>query len=117
MRFIESFLPKVFWQDTGQIAGLLLERCKMRKTATKVITKQVQRTAKTTKSVDDELAEYLRQAEDALIGAVKLFSGHPRPSRRVDYEKTLKRAQEAITTLYREELVRIRGPIKIWRKK
>jgi hypothetical protein len=68
--------------------------------------------AKLAKGVDAELAEYLKQAEEALIGAVKLFTEHPTLERRVGYFSRLVRAQETITTLYREELVRIRGSIR-----
>lgn len=63
---------------------------------------------KTTK-VDDQLAEHLRQAENHLIDAVKLFTEKRRLTRRVGYFPRLVRAQEIITALYREELVRIRG--------
>jgi|1186.fasta_scaffold222610_1 hypothetical protein len=60
-------------------------------------------------SVDDELTERLTVAEDALIGAVKLFSDHPTLSRRSGYYTRLIRAQELITGLRGEELVRQRG--------
>lgn len=66
----------------------------------------------TPKTVDDELAEHLKQAEHHLIGAVKLFYGPVTPNRRVGYLRRLTGAQEAITWLYREELIRIRGPLK-----
>ncbi len=72
---------------------------------------------KSVKNVDDQLAEHLKNAEDALIGAVKLLSGQSKPLRRESYCRRLILAQETITSLYREELVRIRGPIKIRRKK
>jgi len=72
---------------------------------------------KSPKNVDDELAEHLKKAEDALIGAVKLFSGQLKPLRRESYYRRLILAQETITGLYREELVRIRGPLKIKIKK
>jgi hypothetical protein len=64
---------------------------------------------KTKISVDDQLAEHLKQAEEALIGAVKLFSERKKLSRRVGYYSRLIRAQEMITGLYQEELVRMRG--------
>lgn len=67
---------------------------------------------KTRLSADDELAEHLKQAEHHLIEAVKLFSGPRRPVRGGGYYSRLEKAQEAITWLYREELVRIRGPLK-----
>lgn len=63
-------------------------------------------------SVEDELAEHLRQAEDHLIGAINLFSRPRRPIREVTYLKRLSGAQETITALYRQELIRIRGPLK-----
>jgi hypothetical protein len=66
----------------------------------------------TPKSVDDELAEHLRQAEHHLIGAITLFSGPRRPNREGGYLKRLTGAQETITWLYRQELIRIRGPLK-----
>lgn len=69
------------------------------------------------KNVDEELAGHLREAEAHLIAAVELFSGDPKPKRRVGYQGRLEQAQEAITTLYREELVRIRGPQRPERKK
>jgi len=63
-------------------------------------------------SVDDRLAEHLEQAEHHLIGAVKLFSEEKKLSRRVGYFSRLVRAQETITGLYGEELVRMRGPMR-----
>lgn len=62
------------------------------------------------KGIDEELAEHLQHAEHHLIAAVELFSRDVRPKRRDGYQSRLENAQEAITTLYREELVRIRGP-------
>lgn len=73
--------------------------------------------AKSTKSIDAALADHLKHAEDHLIEAVKLFSGPKKPQRRPDYTQRLIKAQETITTLYREELVRIRGPLGIKRRK
>lgn len=67
---------------------------------------------KQTPSVDDELAEHLMQAEHHLIGAVNLFSRASRPVREGGYQKRLIGAQETITSLYRQELVRIRGPLR-----
>lgn len=63
-------------------------------------------------SVDDQLTEYLTSAEDALIGAVKLFSEDRKLNRRVGYLTALIRAQEAITGLRGEELIRKRGLMK-----
>lgn len=68
-------------------------------------------------SVDEQLAEHLKQAEHHLIAAVELFLGEEKPQRRVGYQGRLTQAQEAITTLYAEELVRIRGPQRPERKK
>jgi hypothetical protein len=36
-----------------------------------------------------------------------------KPTRHHDFVARLTRAQETVTSLYREELIRIRGPIKI----
>jgi hypothetical protein len=67
---------------------------------------------KATKNADDQLAEHLKHAEHHVIEALKLFSGPKDTLRRVGYYSRLISAQETITALYREELVRIRGPIK-----
>lgn len=64
-------------------------------------------------SADEKLADHLKQAEEHLIAAVKLFELKPRPERTHAYLERLTRAQEMVTTLFREELVRIRGPIKM----
>ena len=69
------------------------------------------------KSVDDALAEHLRIAEEHLIKAVELFARKHKPDRTLAYIKRLMSAQETITSLYREELVRIRGPVKKGRKR
>ena len=68
-------------------------------------------------SVDAELAEHLNQAEDHLVKAVELFLRPSAPKRRVGYLSRLSGAQEAITSLNREELLRIRGPQNPKRKK
>lgn len=60
--------------------------------------------------VDDQLTAHLKVAEEELIGAVNLFANHKTLNRRVGYLTRLVRAQELITGLYREELVRQRGP-------
>lgn len=62
--------------------------------------------AKTT-SVDDRLTEHLNQAEDHLISAVNLFAEEPTLNRRVGYLERLVRTQETVTSLHREELVRV----------
>lgn len=69
------------------------------------------------KSTDDELADHLKEAEHHLIAAINLFSGPRRPIREVRYLIRLKGAQETITALYRQELVRIRGPLKLPRSR
>lgn len=63
-------------------------------------------------SIDDLLAMHLEKAEEHLIAAVKLFEKKTKPERHASYIAKLIRAQEMVTTLYREELIRIRGPIK-----
>lgn len=63
------------------------------------------------KSVDDQLASHLEEAEKHLIAAVKLFSRKTPPSRHKDYLVRLVRSQETVTTLFREELIRMRGPM------
>lgn len=72
---------------------------------------------KTTKNKDAQLAEHLEQAEHHVIEALKLFSGPKDALRRPGYYQRLNSAQEAITSLYREELIRIRGPLPKGRKK
>lgn len=67
---------------------------------------------KTESSVDDQLTAYLNTAEEALIGAVNLFADNPKLERRVGYLTRLVRAQELVTHLHREELVRKRGPLR-----
>lgn len=62
---------------------------------------------------DRELADHLKKAEEHLIAAVKLFSEKKPPKRTLAYMERLDRAQEMVTGLLREELVRIRGPIKM----
>jgi hypothetical protein len=66
----------------------------------------------TPRTPDDELTDHLKEAEHHLIAAINLFSGPRRPLREVRYLIRLKGAQETITALYRQELVRIRGPLK-----
>jgi hypothetical protein len=62
---------------------------------------------------DKELADHLKRAEEHLIAAVKLFQEKKAPKRTLAYMTRLDRAQELVTGLFREELVRIRGPIKM----
>jgi hypothetical protein len=73
--------------------------------------------AKIVVSVDDQLTEHMRQAEHHLIAAVELFTGDPKLTRRVGYFTRLVNAQESITGLYREELIRVRGPLRGRRRK
>lgn len=63
-------------------------------------------------NADQELANHLKKAEEHLIASVKLF-GEKGPERTLAYRQRLDRAQELVTGLFREELIRIRGPIKI----
>jgi hypothetical protein len=67
-------------------------------------------------SIDDQLTNHLREAENHLIAAVKLFARKAPPERHKDYLPRLVRAQEGVTTLLREELIRIRGPLRAARK-
>lgn len=66
-------------------------------------------TTKTFKSIDDELAFHLEKAEDHLIKALMLWTKSKKPERSADYFKKLGRAQEIVTSLFREELVLKRG--------
>lgn len=69
------------------------------------------------KSVDAQLAEHLKKAEEHLIAAVKLFAKKNHPDRHANFIERLTRHQEGVTTLLREELVRMRGPLKVTIKK
>lgn len=68
------------------------------------------------KSADDRLTNHLMQAEYHLLAAAGVLSGQSRAFRRVGYQSRLLGAQEAITGLYREELVRERGPMRPGRR-
>lgn len=70
-------------------------------------------TKKVAWSPDEALTHHLRKAEEHLIAAVELFGKEHKPERHPDYVARLTRAQEMVTWLFREELIRIRGPIKI----
>lgn len=70
------------------------------------------KTAKKPLSVDQQLSGHLKRAEEELIAAVKLFAERKNLSRRVGYLTRLVRAQELVTGLFREELVRERGPMR-----
>jgi hypothetical protein len=63
-------------------------------------------------SADDQLTEHMKQAENHLIAAVELFTSDPKLTRRVGYFTRLVNAQESITGLVREELIRERGPLR-----
>lgn len=63
--------------------------------------------------LDEKLAGHLKIAEEHLIEAVKIFNLNSQPKRTRDYITRLIRAQEMVTALFREELIRLRGPIKI----
>lgn len=69
--------------------------------------------SKVLQSIDEQLTEHLVKAEEHLIAAVKLFARKAAPDRSKDYLPRLTRAQEMVTTLLREELVRARGPVKV----
>lgn len=64
-------------------------------------------------TADETLAYHLEKAEDHLIEAVRLFELKHKPERHHDFVGRLIRAQEMVTTLLREELVRKRGPMKV----
>lgn len=74
---------------------------------------KIAQVVKATVSSDQQLADHLNKAEEHLIAAVKLFENSSHPQRTLDYISRLTRAQEMVTHLFREELVRIRGPIKM----
>ena len=75
--------------------------------------KQIPKPTPKITTLDDQLTEHLRKAEEHLIAAVKLFGRKTPPDRHANYLARLIRSQEGVTTLLREELVRIRGPIKV----
>lgn len=74
---------------------------------------KIEHVVKAAVSSDQKLADHLRIAEENLIAAVKLFEAKQHPQRTLDYLSRLTRAQEMVTHLFREELIRIRGPIKM----
>lgn len=63
-------------------------------------------------TIDDQLTNHLKVAEEHLIEAVKLFADRKQLTRRVGYLTRLVRAQEIVTGLHGEELIRARGPLK-----
>jgi len=60
-------------------------------------------------TMDNQLAYHIDQAEDHLIASVELFGEHRTLKRPTGYFSKLVRAQELVTGLNREELVRVRG--------
>lgn len=68
-------------------------------------------------SIDKELATHLKKAEEHLIAAVKLFARKTPPERNADFFKRLVRAQELVTWVRRDELVRMRGVIRVATKR
>lgn len=66
--------------------------------------------------VDEKLAYHLKNAEEHMIAALELFGMEHKPERHKDFVARLTRAQELVTGLFREELIRIRGPIKMTAK-
>lgn len=74
-------------------------------------------TAPKIQTPDQKLAEHLEKAEEHLIAAVKLFGRKNPPDRHKDFVARLVRHQEGVTTLFREELIRIRGPIRVRTRK
>lgn len=65
------------------------------------------------KSPDQRLAHHLEQAEDHLISAVEMFGETDKPVRNELFVRRLTKTQETVTALYREELVRRRGPFRV----
>lgn len=65
---------------------------------------------------DSKLLYHLERGEEHLIEAAKLFLKKEPPKRHPDYVRRLNRAQETVTSLTREELVRKRGPIRVVRR-
>jgi hypothetical protein len=68
---------------------------------------------KVLESPDAALARHLEKAEEHLIAAVELFGKKVKPNRHPEFVARLIRTQENTTWLFREELIRIRGPIKV----
>lgn len=81
--------------------------------AAKDVAKAAVKKADVIASNEEQLAHHLNRAEDHLIEAVKLFERRHPPKRTLAFIDKITRAQEMVTSLYREELVRIRGPINM----
>lgn len=65
------------------------------------------------RSVDSELTEHLKKAEEHLIAAIEMFAKKTKPDRNAYFLDRLNRAQGMVTAILREELVRARGPIRV----
>jgi hypothetical protein len=102
MRSIETFSLKIYGKILAKLRGFGQERRKVRKSKNIVVW-----------TPDVALAHHLKKAEEHLIEAVKLFGKKHPPDRHHDFVERLGRVQERVTTLHREELIRIRGPIKV----
>jgi hypothetical protein len=112
IRFLETLFAKKYGKILANLRVFGLERCKLRESTLKS-------NGTGPKSVDDELADHLKFAEEHLISAIHLFLRENKPIRDGNYLKRLYGAQETVTSLYRGELIRIRGvlkPPKIGRK-
>lgn len=81
--------------------------------AVKEAVKVAAKKAEVIASNEEQLTYHLKAAEEHLIEAVKLFERRHPPKRALGYIERLIRAQEMVTLLYREELIRLRGPIKM----
>ena len=82
---------------------------------TKLRTSAVRRRAappKIPKTVDEQMGLHLKEAEDHLVKAIELFSGHPKPSLGVEYLTRLSGAQEGVTAVRRAFLVLERGVLR-----
>ena len=65
------------------------------------------------KTSDQRLAHHLEQAENHLISAVEMFGKTDKPVRNELFVRRLTKTQETVTVLYREELIRKRGPFRV----
>lgn len=81
--------------------------------AVKDVAKAATKKADVIASNEDQLTHHLKVAEEHLIEAVKIFERKFPPHRTLAYIGRLTRAQEMVTLLFREELIRIRGPLKM----
>lgn len=81
--------------------------------AVKEMAKAAAKKAEVIASNEDQLTHHLKIAEEHLIEGVRLFERKHPPKRTLAYINRLVRAQEMVTLLHREELIRIRGPLKM----